>query len=64
MEIIINETADLLTVAAILVKNGYTVRQGKRKRDNSKNLTDKVLIVTREGQAVRAEPGMNKEGTT
>ena len=29
MEIIINETQDLLTVAAILVKNGYTVRKGR-----------------------------------
>ena len=48
MEIIINETADLLAVAAILVKNGYTVRQGKCKKDGTKNAFYKVLIVTRE----------------
>ena len=50
MEIIINETQDLLTVAMILVKNGYTVRQGKRKKANSASSYDKVLIVTREGE--------------
>lgn len=50
MEIIINETQDLLTVAAILVKNGYTVRMGKRKKANSTSAYDKVLIVTREGE--------------
>ena len=49
MELIINETADLLTVAAILVKNGYTVRQAKRKKDTSKASYVKVLIITREG---------------
>jgi hypothetical protein len=48
MELIINETADLLTVAAILVKNGYTVRQSRRKKDPGKNAYDKVLIVTKE----------------
>ena len=48
MELSINETQDLLTVAMILVKNGYTVRQGKRKKANSANSYDKVLIVTRE----------------
>ena len=48
MELIINDTTDLLTVAAILVKNGYTVRQGKRKKDPGKNAYDKILIVTRE----------------
>jgi hypothetical protein len=51
MEIIINETQDLLTVAMILVKNGYTVRQWKRKKANSTRAYDKVLIVTREGDA-------------
>ena len=50
MEIIINELSDLLTVAAVMVKNGYTVRMGKRKRANSNTLYDKVLIVSREGQ--------------
>lgn len=53
MEIIINETQDLLTVAAILVKNGYTVRQGKRKKANSTSAYDKVLIATREGDATK-----------
>lgn len=48
MEIIINEISDLLAVAAVLVKNGYTVRMSKRKRNNSTNSYDKVLIVTRE----------------
>ncbi len=48
VEIIINETNDLLTVAAILVKNGYTVKQGKRKKANSANSYDKVLIVTKD----------------
>ena len=37
MEIIINETADLLTVAAILVKNGYTVRKGKKRSAEGRN---------------------------
>ena len=49
MEIIINETADLLTVEAILVKNGYTVRQGKKKREKG-NAYDKILIVEKESQ--------------
>ena len=48
MELIINETADLLQVAAILVKNGYTVRQGRRKKQDRANGYDKVLIVTKE----------------
>lgn len=33
----INLEADRLTVAAILVKNKYTVRQGSQKRGNSKS---------------------------
>lgn len=49
MEIIINETADLLAVAAILVKNGYTVRMSRKKKDNSKTSYERILIVTREG---------------
>lgn len=53
MEIIINETQDLLTVAAILVKNGYTVRQGKRKKANSTSAYDKILIATREGDTTK-----------
>lgn len=48
MEIIISETADLLTVAAILVKNGYTVRQAKKRRPDSKSGYYKVLIATKE----------------
>ena len=32
MKIDINREDDRLTVAAILVKNGYTVRQGKERR--------------------------------
>ena len=53
MELIINETQDLLQVAAILVKNGYTVKQGKRRKDTSRNSYYKVLIITKEeaGQA-------------
>lgn len=50
IEIIINETQDLLTVAMILVKNGYTVRQGRRKKANSTSAYDKILIATREGE--------------
>ena len=49
MEITINETSDLLAVAAILVKNGYTVRMGKRKKDSTKTAYEKILIVTKEG---------------
>ncbi len=48
MEITINEIADLLTVAAILVKNGYTVRQDRRKKTDRANGYDKVLIITKE----------------
>ena len=48
LALIINETADLLTVAAILVKNGYTVRQGRRKKQDRANGYDKVLIVAKE----------------
>jgi len=57
MELIINETADLLTVAAILVKNGYTVRQTKRRKDTARNSYIKVLVVEREeaGQACTSE---------
>ena len=49
MEIIINETQDLLTVAAILVKNGYTVRKGKKRRAEGKNTWWQILIVERDG---------------
>ena len=48
MEIIIKETPDLLTVAAILVKNGYTVRKGKKRKAEGKNVFDQVLIVEME----------------
>ena len=48
MEIVINEVEDMLTVAAILVKNGYTVRRTKRKRDGNNRAFDMVLIVTKE----------------
>lgn len=36
-KIIIGTEADRLTVAAILVKNKYTVRQGKQRRSGSKS---------------------------
>lgn len=49
VELIINETQDLLTVAAILVKNGYTVRQAKRKKADRASGYDKVLVVMKEG---------------
>jgi len=48
MELIINETADLLAVAAILVKNGYTVRQSRRRKTDKANGYDKVLVITKE----------------
>ena len=50
MEIIINETQDLLTVAAILVKNGYTVKKGKKRRAEGKNTYWQILIVEKESQ--------------
>lgn len=34
MKLDIQKEEDRLTVAAILVKNGYTVKQGKEKRGN------------------------------
>lgn len=49
MKLIISETADLLAVAAILVKNGYTVRMSRRKKDGTKNAYERILIVTKEG---------------
>ena len=39
MKIEIQKEEDRLTVAAILVKNGYTVKQGKEKRSNSNMYT-------------------------
>lgn len=48
MEIVIKELSDLLTVAAILVKNGYTVRKSKRRKVEGKNVFDQVLIVEME----------------
>ncbi len=37
MKIHINNESDRLTVAAILVKNGYTVRMGKEKKGTGKS---------------------------
>lgn len=48
MEIIINETQDLLTVAAILVKNGYTVRKSRKRKKEGSNAWNTILIVTME----------------
>ena len=50
MELIISETADLLTVAAILVKNGYTVKTGKRPVKPGSKVNVSVLIVEMEGK--------------
>ena len=43
MKIKIFLEADRLTVAAILVKNGYTVRQGKEKRTSTGKSYDYFL---------------------
>lgn len=43
MKIKIFMEADRLTVAAILVKNGYTVRQGKEKRTRTGKSYDYYL---------------------
>ncbi|WP_162523461.1 hypothetical protein [Calorimonas adulescens] len=43
MKIKIFMEADRLTVAAILVKNGYTVRQGKEKRTSTGKSYDYYL---------------------
>ena len=48
MEIVIKEISDLLTVAAILVKNGYTVRKSKRRKAEGKNVFDQILIAEME----------------
>jgi len=40
MKIFIAKEDDRLTVAAILVKNGYTVRAGKRLKGNSKTMVE------------------------
>ena len=45
MEIVIKELSDLLTVAAIMVKNGYTVRKGKRCMVEGLNVFEQVLII-------------------
>lgn len=37
---------DRLNVAAILIKNGYTVRQGKEKRTESGKSLDYFLVVS------------------
>ena len=50
MELIISETADLLTVAAILVKNGYTVRKGKRPKAPGSKTMVTVLVAEMEGK--------------
>jgi len=45
VEIVIKELSDLLTVAAIIVKNGHTVRKGKHRKAEGKNVFEQVLIV-------------------
>lgn len=45
MEIVIKELSDLLTVAAIMVKNGYTVRKSRRRKVDGKNVFEQVLII-------------------
>ena len=44
-KILIKSETDRLTVAAILIKNDYTVRQGKEKRANSKSYDYFLYIV-------------------
>lgn len=46
IELKIYSKEDRLNVAAILVDNGYTVGQGKRKRNPSGKSVDYYLIVT------------------
>lgn len=44
-KILIDREADRLAVAAILIKNGYTIRQGKEKRGNGKTYDYFIYIV-------------------
>ena len=44
-KLLITSEADRLTVAAILIKNGYTIRTGKVKRTNGKSYDYFVYIV-------------------
>ena len=53
---------DRLKVAAILVKNGYMVMQGRRKRANGKQY-DKYLDVEN-GPTVPVSPEENEQGRT
>ena len=46
MELKIYNQEDRLAVAQILIKNGYTVSQGKRKRTESGKTLDYFLKVT------------------
>lgn len=47
-KIYIKKNDDRLTVASILVDNGYTVRQGKQRREKS-NVYDYFLVVSLDG---------------
>lgn len=46
MELVIYNQEDRLTVAQILVKNGYTVAQGKRKKTETGKQLDYFLKVS------------------
>lgn len=48
MELRVYNQEDRLAVAAILIKNGYTVGQIKRKKGTSGKAVDYFLIVTEE----------------
>lgn len=49
-ELVIYNQEDRLTVAQILVKNGYTVAQGKRKKTESGKQLDYFLKVSQDAE--------------
>jgi hypothetical protein len=50
MKLKIAKEDDRLTVAAILIKNGYTVKQGKQLKGNSKSTYESYLYAELEGK--------------
>ena len=50
MKVLIFQQQDRLEVASILIKNGYTVSQGKEKRTETGKILDYFLIVRRDIQ--------------
>lgn len=43
MKLVIAKEEDRITVAGILIKNGYTVRQGRQKKEPSKKAIEYFL---------------------